>query len=235
MFSRYLEVSCLRVSTGVEGLDVMLKGGLIRGRTYLVKGGPGTGKTILSMHFLVEGAKRGEKSVYITLEESEDEIKANMEAVGMDLSGVEIVDLSPTSEHTIFSSLIDRELDVETFEALLKNIIGDKVDRIVVDSVTMLKVATNSEVTYRSSLLKLIKTFRELNATAILTSEIPSTIEDYLVSGVIELRMSDFKGKPVRSIKIVKMRGSSFDEYVRPYRITENGIVVYPDMSVFEL
>ncbi len=225
----------MRVSTGVEGLDVMLNGGLIKGRTYLVKGGPGTGKTILSMHYLTEGAKRGERSVYITLEESEEEVRENMKTLNMDISGVKIVDLSPTSKHTVFSSLIDEELDVETFGALLRDVVGDRVDRIVVDSVTMLKVATNSEVKYRSSLLKLIKTFKDLNATALLTSEISNTIEDYLVSGVIELRMSDFKGKPVRSIRIVKMRGSGFDEYARPYRITERGLVVYPDMKVFEI
>ncbi len=224
-----------RVSTGIEGLDKMLRGGLIKNRAYLVKGGPGTGKTILSMHFLVEGANRGERVVYITLEEAEYEVRENMEALGFDLSKVEIVDLSPSSENPIFKGLIGGRLDVETLEAMLNDLVGKDVDRVVIDSVTMLRVASDSEVNYRFNLLSLMKALRGLNATSLLTSEMESKVEDYLVSGVIELRVIDVKGKPVRGLRVVKMRGSDFDENVRPYKITSGGLVVYPDVSVFEV
>ncbi|WP_222829548.1 RAD55 family ATPase [Archaeoglobus profundus] len=227
-----------KIPTGVEGLDVMLKGGLIKGRTYLIKGGPGTGKTILSMHFLVEGAKRGENVVYITLEEPENEVRENMETLGFDLSNVTIVDLSPTSGHPIFSSLMGFEsgIDVKTFENILQDIIGDNIDRVVIDSITMLKVATPTETEYRASLLRLMRTLKvKFNATTVLISELGNGVEDYLVNGMIELRTIEVKGRAVRGIKIVKMRGSDFDETIRPYRITNRGIEVYPDLSVFEV
>ena len=224
-----------KISTGIEGLDIMLKGGLIKNRTYLIKGGPGTGKTILSMHFLTEGAKRGERVTYVTFEEPEDEVRANMESLGFDLTDVEIVDLSPTSDHPILSSLIEGELDVSTFEMILSDVLKKDIDRIVLDSITMLKVASPSEMEYRRSLLKLSKAFKDLKATALLVGVVESDVEDYLVSGVIELLTMDVKGRVVRGLKIVKMRGSDFDETVRPYRITSKGIEVYPDLSVFEV
>ena len=225
-----------KISTGIRGLDIMLHGGLIKNRTYLIKGGVGAGKTIMSMHFLVEGAKRGEKVCYVSLCEAEDEIKENMEVLGFDLSGVEIIDLSPANEKT--SNIILDGLDFETFDFLIKNVISEmkSVDRIAIDPVSMLKVASKSEEYYKKNLLKLMKTLRELKATTILTAESTSTdVEDYLVNGVIELHTIEVKGKIVRGVRITKIRGSDFDETMRPYKITGRGIEVYSDVSAVEI
>ncbi len=223
-----------RILTGVEGLDTMLRGGLIRERTYLVKGGPGAGKTILSMQFLIEGAKRREKVAYVTLEEPEDDVRKNMRSLGFDISKIKIVDLSPTSDHPIFMSLINGEIDVKTFDLIIKDLIGN-VDRLVVDPITMLRIASNSEYDYRTSLLRLNRTFKGLKATTVLTCNMVSDVEDSLVSGIIELHMIDVGGRCVRGLKIVKMKGSDFDHTMRPYRITEGGFEVYPDLNVFDV
>lgn len=223
-----------RISIGVEGLDTMLRGGLIRERTYLVKGGPGAGKTILSMQFLIEGAKRREKVAYVTLEEPEDDVRKNMRSLGFDISKIKIVDLSPTSDHPIFMSLINGEIDVKTFDLIIKDLIGN-VDRLVVDPITMLRIASNSEYDYRTSLLRLNRTFKGLKATTVLTCNMVSDVEDSLVSGIIELHMIDVGGRCVRGLKIVKMKGSDFDHTMRPYRITEGGFEVYPDLNVLDV
>ncbi len=231
-----------RISTGIEGLDVMLKGGLIKGRAYLIKGGPGSGKTILSMQILLEGAKRGEKVAYVTLMEPEDKLRENMSALGFDLSKVNIIDLSPTSDHPILMSVIEPEkgIDLNTFRSVLENILVEAVDIIAIDPITMFK-AMMPETQYRAGILRLIRLFRRKlgskSATVILISSSLELvdIDDYLVDGVIELRTVEVGGRIVRALKIVKMRGSDFDEVLRPYRITNRGIEVYPDLSVSEV
>ena len=221
-----------RVSTGVDGLDEMLRGGLIKNRTYLIKGKPGAGKTILSMHFLTKGAERNERVAYVTLEEPEDEVRENMKVLGFDLSNVKIVDLSPTSDHPIFMDLIEDKIDVRTLDLIISDLVGD-VDRLVIDPITMLRVAS-SDFDYRASLLRLNRTFKNLKATTILTCNV-SDVEDSLVSGIIELHTIDVKGRSIRGLKIVKMKGSDFDNTIRPYRITCRGIEVYSDLNIFEV
>ncbi len=87
-----------RISTGIAGLDEILAGGLIPNRTYLVRGGPGSGKTTLGLHFLSAGAARGERTLYISLEEPVEHIKKNAERRGLNIENVNFLDLSPTSE-----------------------------------------------------------------------------------------------------------------------------------------
>ncbi|HLZ60002.1 MAG TPA: ATPase domain-containing protein, partial [Ktedonosporobacter sp.] len=87
----------LRVSTGITGLDEILYGGFIPRRAYLVRGGPGCGKTTLGLHFLTEGVARGERSLFITLGEPEAELRANAQALGFDLAQVHFLDLSPNA------------------------------------------------------------------------------------------------------------------------------------------
>src|SRR5688572_29754977 len=87
-----------RMPTGVFGLDEVLFGGLVPGRAYLLHGNPGSGKTMLGLHFLVTGAKRGEQSLFITMGETEPQIRANASSVGFDMSGVRFLDLAPSPD-----------------------------------------------------------------------------------------------------------------------------------------
>src|SRR5690348_2244178 len=87
-----------RILTGITGLDEILYGGLIAARNYLVRGGPGVGKTTLGLHFLTAGSVNGEKTLFITLEESEESIRANAQSMGFNLADVSFLDFSPSSE-----------------------------------------------------------------------------------------------------------------------------------------
>ncbi len=229
-----------RVETGVKGLDEMLGGGLIPNRTYLLRGGAGVGKTILSLQFLLEGAKRGENVVYVTLEEPADEVIENAEILGLKIpeSGFHIIDASPTGDHSIFGEMFFENLvpDVQGLKAALETMIEKiKLTRVVIDPVTMLEIASKSEVEYRRELLLLCKLLSIHKVTSLITSQkTEESAEDFIASGVIEMRTYDVKGKMVRGIRIRKMRGSDFDSTVRPYRIGTGGIVVYSREYLFE-
>ncbi|AIF69099.1 hypothetical protein PAP_03395 [Palaeococcus pacificus DY20341] len=230
-----------RVSTGVKGLDKMLMGGLIPGRAYLIKGSPGSGKTTLAMHFLMEGVRNGENVLYITLEEPLELIKVDMEKLGFDMENPKLktIDATPIGEKTYFFQDTFYEDFGKSFEKLTRAIEEqltiENYTRIVIDPVTMLKLTIPNELEYRRVFISFLKNLAGQKATVLLISEIGNaSIEDYLVSGVIELRSLDVRGKTIRGVKITKFRGSMFDEQMRPYKITKKGIKVYSEEIVFQ-
>jgi len=229
-----------RISTGIEGLDKMLKGGLISGRSYLIKGGPGTGKTTLAIHFLMEGIKNGEKVLYITLEEPLDTLKQDMKKLGFDIDNPLFmgIDATPVGERThIFEGTHYEEFAKsfgELVKAIKERLDTEKFTRVVIDPITMVKLTIENKLEYRRTFIGFLKDLAKYNVTLLITSELHETdLEDYLVSGVIELKMYEISGKVVRGIKILKFRGSSFDEQIRPYRLTDKGIEVYSGESIF--
>ncbi|NJE41898.1 ATPase domain-containing protein [Thermococcus sp. GR6] len=230
-----------RISTGIKGLDKMLEGGLIPGRTYLVKGGPGTGKTTLTIQFLTEGVKNGEDVLYVTLEESLKTLKEDMSKMGFNLDDpkFDAIDATPVTDmtHNIFAGTF-YETFGKSFEKLMSSI-QDKVkskhySRVAIDPLTMLKLTVKDELDYRTTFIGFLKSLSELGATVILTSDLKtSDVEEYLVSGVIELKTLEVSGRILRGIIIRKFRGSSFDEQIRPYKITTGGIRVYNNENIF--
>jgi len=232
-----------KVSTGVPGLDDMLKGGLIRGRPYLLSGGPGAGKTILSMQFLLEGVKQKERGLFISLEESSSQITEDMAQFGWDLRGIKIVDTyqDPASgEWQLKSDSIMAKPEF-TLSNLI-NIIQGKITnytpkRIVIDSLTSIRMLYENEAQTRREILSLMNFLLRSDVTAILTSETMSPedtlMEEFLASGAIKLLMLKHEGETVNAVSIEKMRGSSFDRHTRPMKITTKGIVVFPMESVF--
>ncbi|MCD6524012.1 MAG: AAA family ATPase [Thermococcus sp.] len=229
-----------RISTGVPGLDEMLNGGLLPGRAYLIKGGPGSGKTTLAIHFLMEGIKNGEKCLYITLEEPITTLKEDMGNFGFDLENpnLRLIDATPIGEkRSIFDGVLYQEF-AASFEkltgAINEELKGREYSRVVIDPITMMKLTIKDELEYRRAVIGLLKTIANYNATVLLTSEVGQTdIEEYLVSGVIELVTIRERGKPLRGIAITKFRGSPFDEELRPYKITDRGIEVYSKEVLF--
>ncbi|ASJ12387.1 RAD55 family ATPase [Thermococcus thioreducens] len=227
-----------RISTGIRGLDVMLRGGLIPGRTYLVKGAPGTGKTTLAMHFAMAGIANGEDVLYVTLEEPSENLRADMAKMGFRIndSRFTLIDATPTSERYVlvedfFESFAG---SMEKMTAAIKEKLRERrYTRIVLDPITMLKLTSPQEMEYRKAFLSFVKSMAKMGATVLMTSELQKTdIEEYLVSGVIELRMFDIQGTLYRGLKILKFRGSSFDHSMRPYEITDRGIVVHHDRVI---
>ncbi|WP_297421136.1 RAD55 family ATPase [Thermococcus sp.] len=112
------------------------------------------------------------------------------------------------------------------------------MSRVAVDPITMLRLTVNDELAYRRLFIDLVKIFTKYNTTVIITSDIGEPgrfgIEDYLTSGVIELRRYEVEGKTLKGIKVTKFRGSPFDEDVRPYAFTDAGIEVYETERLYE-
>ncbi|OYT43711.1 hypothetical protein B6U90_06680 [Thermoplasmatales archaeon ex4484_6] len=222
-----------KISTGVEGLDRMLDGGLIAGRPYSVIGGPGSGKSIMGWQFLRQGVANGENTMYITLDEPHYEIRANMDQIGLDDPSIRIMDLSPEDmfhEGEVSSlNFLERELPVQ-IEKL-------RPLRVVLDSTTSIRALEKDEVNARRRILSLMKLLSERGGadpshppiTSLLLTEddgraVP--VESFLARGVIRLVNSIVRGSRVRAVLIEKMRGSPFDDHMRPLRIGQGGMRV---------
>jgi circadian clock protein KaiC len=143
-----------RVSTGVTGLDEILNGGLLPRRTYLLHGSPGTGKTILGLHFLAAGATNNEKTLFNTMGEPEDQLRTNAESVGFDLTGVRFLDLAPSPDffaqvqtYDIFSPAdVERE---PTTERITNEVEAVKPIRVFVDALTHFRYLSTDTAQFR--------------------------------------------------------------------------------------
>lgn len=231
-----------RVSTGIPGLDKMLNGGLISGRAYLVRGEPGLGKTTLSIQFLMEGVRNGENVLYITFEEPLALIERDMRAFGFRLDDPLFhgIDATPVGKKTHIFEDVYYEKFAQGFErlsaAVEEKIRENNIRRVAVDPITMLRLTAKNELEYRKAFLEFLKVFMHHDVTVIITSSIlggTPDVEDYLTSGVIELRRYGVKGRAVRGIQILKFRGSAFDGDIRPYGFTSRGIEVYSSESLY--
>lgn len=232
-----------RVRTGVSGLDKMLHGGLIAGRPYVLAGPPGSGKTILGMHFLLQGIEDGIRGLYISLSEPKAEIEDNMRAFGWDISDIQILDVSPEGGTGVWVLPSDGLLESVRFNvANLNNLISTeltvhKIGNIVIDSITALKELCEQERDIRVDLLSLMNYLSENRCTSLLISESLGKsveVESFLARGTIRLQTQFLDGKRKRAVLIEKMRGTGFDEEARPMKITERGIEIYPSESLLE-
>jgi circadian clock protein KaiC len=224
-----------RLSTGVSGFDEILHGGLIPGRAYLVRGQSGTGKTILGLHFLSSGAEAGEKSLYITLGESAEQIRTNAEALGFDLKGIAFLDLSPTSQffteiqtYDIFSPAeVERE---PTTQQIINQVEALKPQRIFLDAMTQFRYLSPDAFQFRKQVLSFLRFLREQGATVLFTSEgseeAPDNDLQFMSDGVIHLTFSSEE----RSVSVSKFRGSDFRSGDHSMRLTQTGMEVFPHL-----
>jgi len=222
-----------RVSTGVGGLDEVLDGGLVRNRTYMVRGQPGAGKSILGLEFLVAGVATGEDVMYVNMEEPEREIRQNAASLGIDVGDVEFLDLSPDSE--FFTE--DMSYDVFAPEEVEGGAVTDRIterveasapERIFVDPVTQLRHLSPDEYQFRKEVLSFMRFLKEQGATVLFTSQAtPTTPDDdlqFMCDGVLELRRTETG----RTVSVPKFRGSRTIEGDHALRICEGGITVFP-------
>ncbi|OQX84885.1 MAG: hypothetical protein B6D63_03580 [Candidatus Latescibacteria bacterium 4484_7] len=229
-----------RVSTGIRGLDDILKGGLFAGRSYLLVGSSGTGKTIFSIQFLLEGARKGEKSVFISLAESLNNIRKDIEAFDWDTGGIVMREVlfaegdrdDEVGEYSIFYPNEVENLSV--WKEIYEIVREEKPDRLVIDSATQLRYISQDEFQFRKQILNFIRLLDKLHSTAILTFE-PIELEQDIslsleVDGIIRLRREISSGRIVelRSVEIEKLRGSGYMDALHPFRITDEGIVIFP-------
>lgn len=223
----------LRETLGIAGLDKILVGGLSPRRAYLVRGGPGCGKTTLGFHFLSEGAKAGESVLFVTLGESADQLRNNAASQGMDLDAIEILDLSPTQNffaesqsYSIFSSAeVEGKPVADQLKAVVERV---KPTRIFIDSVTQLRHLSNDSYQFRKQVLSLVQFLTASGATTIFTSESIHDSDDedvqFMSDGIIVLDSTD-KGRVVR---VTKMRGSDFLPGDHGVRLDATGMTVFP-------
>ncbi len=227
--------------SGIRGLDEMLGVGLPKGRTILVLGGPGSGKTIFSIQFLIEGAySYGENGLYVSFDERKEHLYSEMEPFGWNLPNSEsegkfsFVDAAPRLDKTGDSS--PQKL-ISTLEREVKR---SNAKRIVVDPVTSLVMQIPDVVKRRRAVMNLIETLNNLGTTSLITLELRASgasrslqLEEYLAQGVIVLQTSKVGSSLTKTIQIEKMRGINHDDQPRPYKITSKGIEVYPQESIF--
>lgn len=222
----------MRLSTGIPGLDEVLDSGLIARRVYLVRGGPGTGKSTVGLHFLTTGAAAGHKVLFITLAEPEEQVRENAATLGMDLTAVNFLDLTPSSEfftrdrsYDLFSPAeVERGPTTEKIKAAVESL---RPSRVFVDSATQFRYLSTDPFQFRKQMLALSRFLTEQGATVILSSEGSAEAPDddlqFLSDGVINL---DFPATG-RTVSVTKFRGSGFRSGQHAMRLGSRGMEVF--------
>ncbi len=221
----------------------MLNGGLPSGRSVLVSGPCGSGKTILGFHFVKQGCKERQKCVYFTFEQSKEYVMSDAKSAGIDLSTME------RSGHLRivggqFGSLRNlkqrSQAKFEDMIAEVQDILDEhKPERVVVDSINLFTLLFDNDSDRRASLAALISTLENTNCTSLLICENPERssrygwfgFEEFMVDGVISLDRKTYDGEHERSVSIVKMRGSAHSNGIRALRIADSGIIIYPEQE----
>src|SRR3989338_179251 len=226
-----------RVQTGIAGLDEMLNGGIPKRRHIALNGGPGAGKTSFGFEFVYRGAKMNENGVYITLEETEEDILANMKNTFPLLTDID--DLVKSKKIEIVKP--DKLDMVHVAEILEDRIVSNKVSRATIDSATMIRMAFEHEIEYRQTLFEFLSLLRNLDCTTITTVEASTSrkedmrfdIEHFVMDGIINLYNLDRGEKRIRALEIYKMRGTDHSRDSVPLKVTPSGIKVYVGEKVF--
>ena len=222
-----------RISTGIDGLDEILVGGLITHQAYLIKGQPGSGKTTLGFHFLSAGIAQGEISLFISFSESEARLRNNAQSIGMSLDRVEFLDLSPTEEFFTEDQSYNIFSPAEVEKAPITQKIIDAVDRIkpqriFLDAITQFRFLTADTFSFRKQVQSFLRFMLERNITLLFTSEgsdrHPDDDLQFMSDGVIELQMTSNR----RTIKVNKFRGSGFAKGFHDLSLSDRGMEVFP-------
>jgi KaiC/GvpD/RAD55 family RecA-like ATPase len=246
-----------KIRTGVPGLDKMLHGGLVPGRPYIVSGLPGAGKTILSTQFLREGLEGGERCLFVALEEPPNELKINLRPFRWNLDDLEILDANSdirrfeptpileisTETEPIKMRVLDErirktpdfeshEVTVHSLQQLLKKLfVKRKYHRIVIDSMTALKYFCMREFEETLTMQSFIRFLTETGVTTLLTLELPeegeAPPEAFLARGEVRLHKLRDETGIKRFISVEKYKGSSHEEFVYPFDITNGGVTVH--------
>ncbi len=226
-----------RVATGIEGLDKMLNGGIPARKHVALYGGPGAGKTSFGCEFLYRGAKAGQNGLYITLEETDEDIITNMKSTYPLLT-----DLDDLIKQKKFEVVKPDKLQLEEVANLLEDrITSNDVKRAVIDSATMIRLSFDKEIEYRQTLFEFLSLLRNLDCTTITTLEAATSrkeemrfdIEHFVMDGIISLYNLDREGTRIRALEILKMRGTDHARDLVPFKVTPSGIKVYVGEKVF--
>lgn len=232
------------LKTGVPGLDDVLGGGFAPGRLYLAEGIPGSGKTTIAMQFLMEGVRSGERVLYVTLSETEEELQGVAVSHGWNLDGIEIRELlpstdvlSPDEQYTIF-----HPSEVELGETTLRILADvDRVNptRVVFDSLSELRLLAGNSLRYRRQILALKQFFAGRNCAVLLLDDMTANEHDLQVQSIahavirLEQNHPGF-GVSRRRLVVLKYRGQAFRAGYHDYKIVRGGFLVFPRLVASE-
>jgi circadian clock protein KaiC len=228
-----------KARTGIAGLDDILLGGLRTSRLYLFEGSPGAGKTTLALQFLLEGMRVGDRGLYITLSETEAELREIVVSHGWSIGdGIDIFELVPPEslldEKQQQSLLYSSDLELgETTQRIFEAMERTQPKRVVIDSLSEIRLLAQSSLRYRRQILALKHYFGQRGATVLLLDDMTAEMDDKTVHsvahGVVRLEelIPDY-GAERRRLRVMKYRGQSFRGGYHDFTIKTGGLEVYP-------
>lgn len=234
-----------RASTGVPGLDDVLGGGFARNRLHLLEGSPGTGKTTIALQFLMAGAAVGERGIYVSLAETEEELRDGAKShgwhIGSEITVFELVPPESVLDQEQHQSLLyssDLELG-ETITRILDTIEKVKPKRVVIDSLSEIRLLAQSSLRYRRQILALKHYFARHQSTVIMLDDLTSESTDRAVHSiahsVIHLdQLAPVYGGERRRLRVVKCRGQAFRSGYHDFTIATGGVGVFPRLVAAE-
>lgn len=229
-----------RVNTGIVGLDEMLQGGFPENHIVVVMGSFGTGKTTLALQYIVEGLRRGEPCIFISLEEDKESITKNAASFGWDLS--EAIDKKKLGLFKLEPS--DAKTTITRIKSELPKFVRSfGAKRVVLDSVSLLNMLFPDDNERRSNLFNLCQLLKSTGATTLITAEVKDEnprssrdgLAEYTADGVLLLQSDESRegGEVQLTVRILKMRRTAHSRRVKPYSITDKGLVVHAGADVF--
>ncbi len=228
-----------RIDLGIEGLDGMIQGGVPERHLLTVIGGAGTGKTTFGLQFLAHGLERGEKGVFITLEQSRQSILATADEWGWGFSEYDrddelaVLDIDP----------VEMANSLDNIQAELPALIEEfGAERLVLDSVSLLEMMYDDQAKRRTEVFDFTRSLKQIGVTTFVTSEANEStpyasrngIIEYLTDGVFILQYVRGEGQETRlAVEIQKIRNTNHSRAQKPYEITDEGLSVYQQASIF--
>jgi circadian clock protein KaiC len=237
--------SLSRASTGIAGLDEILAGGWARNRMHLLEGRPGTGKTTIALQFLLSGAENGERGIYISLAETEHELRDGARSHGWQIEGkFEIFELVPPDsvldpdQHQSLLYSSDLELG-EAIQRVFEAIERVKPSRIVIDSLSEIRLLAQSSLRYRRQILALKHYFARHKSTVLMLDDLTGERNDRAVHSIAHSvtqleQLAPVYGAERRRLRVAKCRGQSFRGGYHDYVISQSGVEVFPRLVAAE-
>lgn len=229
-----------RIKTGIPGFDELIVGGIPRDSVILLIGGPGSGKTIFAMQFLVSGAQKySEPGAFVSFEEREESVRSSAELFGWDVRELEKKDLL----RIVWRDPYEVKTFAQAMGGQLYYIIKEaKIKRIVFDSITYFSLSEENRFKLRKEIAELSRRLKAFEVTSIFIAEVPEGeaeigrygMEEFVADGVIHMHNFLVRDARQRAIEVIKLRKTSHDTFLHPFKIASRGIEVYPQEQVFK-